>query len=98
LKRRPFWLGGLAVALLVAALLSPWASRWPDGLDRVAATLGFKQRERAEPVLRAPLPEYRVPGVRDGRLSTALAGVAGTLIVFGAASLAGYLARARKSP
>ncbi len=92
----PAWVVGLAAALLVAGLLSPFASRWPDGLDRVAETLHFKQRERERPYVSAPLPEYKLPGVRDERWSTRLAGIAGTLAVFGLATLAGHLLRGRK--
>ena len=91
------WAGGLVAALLVAGLLSPWASPLPDGLERVAETLGFRDQERSQPILAAPFREYRVAAVPDERWSTALAGIAGTLAVFGAASLAGYLIRRRKA-
>ncbi|HEU4752146.1 MAG TPA: PDGLE domain-containing protein [Armatimonadota bacterium] len=98
MKRAAPWLLGLVAALLIAALLSPIASSWPDGLDRAAQTLGFAHREREQPVLPAPLPGYQVPQLQNPRWSTGAAGVVGTLAVFGLATLAGYLMRRRQRP
>src|SRR5579864_5298838 len=97
MKARSAWIAGLVLALLIAAMLSPWASRLPDGLDRVAESLGFSVRQRKEPLVSAPLPDYKVPGARDAPWSTPAAGVVGTLAVFGMASLAGYALRRRGS-
>ena len=81
MKARP-WLGILLVALAVAALLAPFASRSPDGLEKVAETLGFAHRAEAAPPVTAPLPDYQLPGVASPGLSTALAGLLGTILVF----------------
>lgn len=43
------WLGGLGTALLIAGLLSPFASSNPDGLDRVAQDHGFDHRAEPHP-------------------------------------------------
>jgi cobalt/nickel transport protein len=81
-------LGGLILAIALATLLSPFASPWPDGLEKVAEKLGFiDQAEAAKPLVPAPVPDYAVPGVRRQALATALAGLIGTLLVFGS----GYL-------
>jgi hypothetical protein len=61
----------------------------------VAEQLGFSERARPQPVVAAPLPDYRVPAVRDERWSTGLAGAAGTLVVFGVLWLAGTVLRRR---
>ncbi len=74
-------------ALLAAALLSPWASSHPDGLERVALQYGFLP-EATEPSL-APLAGYAIPIVENPALSTALAGLAGLLLVGLAGMLAG---------
>lgn len=75
---------GLGLALAVAAF-SPLASGDPDGLNRVAADLGFEQRALA------PAYEfwagYAVPLVGDPQTSKILAVVLGTLVVFGVALL-----------
>jgi cobalt/nickel transport system permease protein len=75
---------GLAVALAVAVFLAPFASAHPDGLEFVGAKLGFLS-ERAPALLPAPIPDYELPlfGPRHVEAATALAGMAGTLIVFG---------------
>ena len=84
-----FFLSGLGAALLIAALVSPFASSSPDGLNRVAEDLGFTSREHAEPVAKK-LPFARV---FDGYalrgaptpVATPVAGVVGVLAAFGIA-------------
>jgi cobalt/nickel transport system permease protein len=69
--------GGLAIAALLA-LLSPFASGSPDGLERVAEDTGFLS-SGLDPRYNI-LPDYTIPGL-DGGLSTILAGLVGLLIV-----------------
>jgi cobalt/nickel transport system permease protein len=73
---------GLIVALGVA-ILSPLASQSPDGLEFVAERQEFLDRA-LEPLYEL-LPDYSVPFVLDEDLTTILAVVAGTFIVFGVA-------------
>lgn len=73
----------LLAALAVAVFLSPYASSFPDGLERVAEDFGFIEKGE-EQVLKSPIPDYAFPGVRNEGLGTALAGAAGTLLTFGA--------------
>ena len=72
---------GGVIALGLALFVSPLASRWPDGLDKTAEALGFKDKTAA-PVLPAPIPDYEVPGLHWSTLGTAIAGAAGTIVVF----------------
>ena len=74
---------GLAVALVLAVLLSPFASSWPDGLDRVAKDLGFIEKGEGAVVLKAPIPDYKFPGPDSEGFSTALSGTIGTFAMFG---------------
>jgi hypothetical protein len=85
--RQRWWIGGLLLALAIAGLLSPWASAWPDGLDRVASRLDFAGREREQAIPLSPLADYKVAGIRERAWSTAAAGTAGTLLVFGGVCL-----------
>jgi cobalt/nickel transport protein len=74
---------GLAAALAIALFLSPFASSWPDGLDRVAKDLGFFEKGEGAEVLQAPIPDYKIPGLDNEGFSTALSGTLGTLAMFG---------------
>ena len=87
---------GLLAALGVALFIAPFACSWPDGLERVAARLGFEDKA-TRPVLVAPASGYRVPGVHWAAGATALAGAAGAVVVFALALLlARSLVRERK--
>jgi cobalt/nickel transport protein len=83
-----FVLVGLAIALSIAAFLSPIASQDPDGLDRVAEDLKFNDKAIEQPITK-DLPtaqifdEYSLKAVSDEKLSTGIAGVMGTLLAFG---------------
>jgi cobalt/nickel transport system permease protein len=67
---------GVIAAIVVAASL--WASADPDGLERIAADLGFLDRSQAPGY--QLLPDYTLPGL-DGTLSTIVAGLIGVAIV-----------------
>ena len=58
-----FVLGGLAVALLLAFVVSPWASSEPDGLERVAIDQGFADNATDHATAGSPLADYAVSGV-----------------------------------
>jgi cobalt/nickel transport protein len=74
---------GLVVALAIALLLSPIASSWPDGLEKVAKDLGFIEKGEGAEVLKAPVPDYKFPGLDSAGFSTALSGAIGTFAMFG---------------
>jgi PDGLE domain len=80
---RLFAVLALAAALGMATAASPFASGAPDGLEHVATDKGFVDTGRLAKVQESsPIPDYAFPGVEDGRVATALAGFAGTLLVF----------------
>lgn len=74
-----WWVVGLILALAVV-LLSPLASPEPDGLERVAEDQGFIDRA-LEPFYEI-LPDYTVPLLGESPLSTIVAGLIGTVLVF----------------
>lgn len=80
---RTFLVVGLLVALLLAGVVSSYASADPDGLDRVAGDHGLAETEREHAADGSPLAGYRAQGVEDDRLATAVAGVTGALVVLG---------------
>lgn len=96
-SRRAVLLLVLALAVGLAAGVSPMASSAPDGLERVAADHGFAERATVgAPQRRSPAAGYAAPGVRDDRLATGLAGFAGTLLVGATAMALGGAARRRR--
>jgi len=90
-----FVVAALLLAVALAAFVAPFASPAPDGLDRFAADQQFAERAQGSGVwTRAPLPDYKVSGIRNASLATGLAGAAGALAVFAAAwGVAKYAAR-----
>ncbi|MBU7005860.1 PDGLE domain-containing protein [Phosphitispora fastidiosa] len=72
----------LLVSLAIAAFLSPFASTSPDGLERVAEDKGFLHLSEGKQVVKSPMPDYVMPGVKNETTAGSLAGVAGTLITF----------------
>jgi cobalt/nickel transport system permease protein len=77
---------GLLVAVVVA-VFSPLASGSPDGLEKVADELGFLALGEA-PVYEI-LPDYTIPFINNEALTTIIAVVVGSLIVFGVFILLG---------
>ncbi|HAZ46776.1 MAG TPA: cobalt transport protein [Cyanobacteria bacterium UBA11369] len=88
-RNRAFIIAGLGVSLLIAVLLSPFASQDPDGLDRVAQDLKFEEKATEETAAKK-LPfyqvfdEYAARGVPEA-IATPIAGLVGTLVTFGLA-------------
>jgi len=91
---RAVWIGGLAIAILLA-ILSPLASAYPDGLEWVAEQKGFL--DAAQGPLYNIIPDYVFPGISNEALATISAGIVGTLVVFGVALGVAYLRRNQKS-
>jgi len=89
----PVYLFGLGIALLLA-VLSPIASAHPDGLEWVAGQNGFLEAARA-PIYQI-IPDYLFPGVSNRALATVVAGIVGTLLVFGVAMGVAQLYRTPK--
>ena len=82
---------GLLVALSLAIFVSPWASSWPDGLERVAEDKGFIELAEVQPAIKRPIPDYTWPGIGNERLATSIAGLVGTLMLYGLGMGLGYL-------
>ena len=81
-KRNGFLLAGLLVALVLAGVVSGFASSSPDGLEKVAEDQGFAGTAEDSALADGPLADYGVSGVENERLSTGLAGVIGVGITF----------------
>ncbi len=75
-----WWIIGLSIALLLA-IISPIASKFPDGLDRFAEDYNFTGKA-VEPSFTV-MPDYFFPGITGDATAIIIAGVLGTLILFG---------------
>ncbi|GID91704.1 PDGLE domain-containing protein [Amorphoplanes digitatis] len=97
MSRRLGWFlaGGLLVALLLAGVVSNFASGSPDGLDATAregCTFGadgeitggtcMLRREQDHQLADSPLADYGIKGIDNQYVSTGLSGVLGVLITF----------------
>jgi len=89
-----WWLVALLTCLVVAAF-SPLASSSPDGLERVAEDKGFIDLAGGTPF--QIIADYVFPGIGNEAVATIVAGVIGTLLLFGLAyGVAWLLVAARR--
>jgi cobalt/nickel transport protein len=75
----------LIIALVIGAFISPFASSFPDGLERVAEDKGFLEKGEGNEAFNAAMPDYVIPGIPNETVAGSAAGVAGILLTFGAA-------------
>jgi cobalt/nickel transport protein len=80
------YLKALILTLACFAVLAPFASTAPDGLEKVAETLGAK---RHEPFWKGIMPDYSFPAIGNPYVSTILSGILGAFLVFGIAFVIG---------
>jgi cobalt/nickel transport system permease protein len=91
---KAIWVVGLGIAILLT-IFSPLASAHPDGLEWVAEQKGFL--DVAQGPLYKVIPDYVFPGITNEATATILAGIIGTLVVFGMALGVAYMRRSQKS-
>ncbi|MDH7576512.1 MAG: PDGLE domain-containing protein [Bacillota bacterium] len=77
--RKEVWIL-LILAVLIALFLSPFASPFPDGLERVAEDKGFLEKSEGKEIINSPIPDYIFPGITNEKVATAVAGIVGTLL------------------
>jgi hypothetical protein len=76
----------LFAALLLAGLASPFASRQPDGLERVALDTGFADHQRESATADSPVADYSVAGIEHAKWATGLSGALGVLVTLAVAA------------
>ncbi|BAP56814.1 cobalamin (vitamin B12) biosynthesis CbiM protein [Thioploca ingrica] len=79
----------LMASMIIALMLSPFASGFPDGLEWVAAKYQFLHQ--SAPTFVAPLANYTVPWLNNEIFSMGIAGLMGVLVTFSIAWLIGSL-------
>ena len=94
---RAFTVVALTACVLIACVVSIFASSSPDGLEYVAGATGFLETARDSATAGSPLADYDTAGVAHPWLSVAIAGAVGCLVTFGSAWLVGLAARRRRA-
>lgn len=98
MKTKKFYLVSSLVTLLLAGVVSFYASSSPDGLEKVAEKIGFIDTAKEHSASDSPLADYGVKGVDNERVSVGLSGVIGVIITGGVAYLIfATLSRKKKS-
>lgn len=72
---------GVVVGLLLAGVVSFYASNHPDGLVFVAGEKGFLGSAKAHASDGSPFAGYATRGIGDARLSGGIAGIVGVAVV-----------------
>lgn len=89
---------GLGTALLLAGVVSFYASANPDGLEKVAADKGIDKKVEEHAAADSPLADYGVKDISNTRLSGGLAGMigVGATVVVGSGIF--YVVHRRRTP
>ena len=90
-----FYLIFFAAALVLAAVVSFYASSSPDGLEKVAGEIGFLDTAKDHANSDFALADYGVSGVENERFSVGLAGAIG-VVTTGVVSVVLFMALGRK--
>jgi hypothetical protein len=88
-------LGVLVVALLLAGGVSYYASDQPDGLTKVSQDKGFAATQKQSGGKDSPFAGYAAKDVHNERLSGALAGIVGVVVVLALGTGLTYVVRRR---
>ncbi|HOV13741.1 MAG TPA: energy-coupling factor ABC transporter permease [Spirochaetota bacterium] len=81
-------------AMIIALILSPFASGFPDGLEWVAEKLAFLHE--SAPLFVSPLSDYTLPIIKNQVLTTGVAGFIGVVITFLVVLLIGKIVSLKK--
>ncbi len=97
ISSKKFYLGGAVLSLILAGVVSFYASSHPDGLEKVAQEIGFIETAKDPATAGSALADYGVSGVDNERASVGVAGIIGVAATGAAASgLFLYLGKRKK--
>jgi cobalt/nickel transport protein len=78
----------LILTLICLAVFIPFASNDPDGLEKVAETLGVQEHT---PTWTGLMPDYTFPTIGDSNVSTFFSGIFGVLLILAATFVLGMM-------
>jgi hypothetical protein len=96
MRRRHFYVAFALGALLLAGVVSSFASSSPDGLERVARDQGMAASEPKHAMGDSPFADYGITAIDSGLLSGGLAGVVGVSVVLGLTAAVAFAVRRRQ--
>lgn len=73
---------GMIISIGLVLFVSPFASSWPDGLEKISQKLGFDIAGSNKAIIPSPISDYGFPGIGSTAISTIIAGIIGTLLAF----------------
>ncbi len=79
--------GLLILSLGIAGILGLYASEAPDGLESSMQKHGIKE---GDALTQAPMPDYEIPAGLPAAWRQAIAGMTGTLVLFGTLMIVGF--------
>lgn len=79
-KQNRLYLFIFSASLLIAGVLSFYASSSPDGLEKVADDTGFLENAKDSATSNSPLAGYQVSDLNHERFSVGLSGIIGVLV------------------
>lgn len=92
-----FLVFGLSFIIGLVFLILPFISESPDGLEKVSEeTIGFLKKEDSKPLVKVPMPDYTIPGLKNRFDTRQIAGIAGILVVFVITVLIGVLLKKKQ--
>lgn len=95
MNTKKFYFGGILITLILAGVVSFYASSSPDGLEKVADKIGFIETAKENSNSDSPLADYGVKGIENSRVSVGAAGIIGVIVTGGVASVL-FLSLARR--
>lgn len=95
--KNKFFVLGVFVTLVLAGIVSFYASGDPDGLEKVATDKGFIENAQDHSLSDSPFADYGVSWISDDRVSVGISGVIGVLLMLGFSTLLfKYLAKRKQ--
>jgi ABC-type Fe3+ transport system permease subunit len=89
------FLATIVLLVVFLAVFIPFASSNPDGLGKMAQSMGVQE---SEPFWKGLMSNYSVEAFKDPYLSSLLAGVLGVLLVLAASLALGFVIAKRAEP
>jgi cobalt/nickel transport protein len=82
------YIKAIILTLICLAVLTPLASDFPDGLEKVAETLGIEEHD---PAWKGLMPGYTLPTINNPYISTFVAGAFGVFLILSVAFILGIV-------